>query len=178
MLSRYLIPFVVIVIILILLGIGLTMDPKLIPSVLIGKPAPEFTSPTVRNSKITLSKSDLQGKVVLFNVWASWCTACKEEHPIFMELARRKAVPIYGLNYKDRRKDALSWLQRLGDPYVASAHDFKGRVGIDWGVYGVPETFVVDRKGIIRYKHVGALNAKVVKQKIMPLVRRLRTEKP
>lgn len=177
MLSRYLIPFVVIVIILILLGIGLTMDPKLIPSVLIGKPAPEFTLPTVRNPKITLSKSDLQGKVVLFNVWASWCTACKEEHPIFMDLARRKAVPIYGLNYKDKRKDALSWLQQLGDPYTASAHDFKGRVGIDWGVYGVPETFVVDRKGIIRYKHIGAVNPKVLKQKILPLIRKLQAEK-
>ncbi|HEX19912.1 MAG TPA: DsbE family thiol:disulfide interchange protein [Acidiferrobacteraceae bacterium] len=178
MLSRYVIPLVITILILVLLGIGLTMDPKLIPSVLIGKPAPEFALPTVRNPKITLSKSDLQGKVVLFNVWASWCTACKEEHPIFMELARRKAVPIYGLNYKDKRKDALSWLRQLGDPYVASAHDANGRVGIDWGVYGVPETFVVDRKGIIRYKHVGALNAKVVEQKIMPLVRRLRTEKP
>ncbi|GMQ91780.1 MAG: DsbE family thiol:disulfide interchange protein [Gammaproteobacteria bacterium] len=178
MLSRYVIPLVITILILVLLGIGLTMDPKLIPSVLIGKPAPEFTLPTVRKPKITLSKSDLQGKVVLFNVWASWCTACKEEHPIFMELARRKAVPIYGLNYKDKRKDALLWLQRLGDPYVASAHDANGRVGIDWGVYGVPETFVVDRKGIIRYKHVGALNTKVVEQKIMPLVRRLRTEKP
>ena len=175
--TRYLIPFIIVILILVFLGIGLTLDPRLIPSPLIDKPAPEFTLPMLRNPKERLSKADLQGKVALFNVWASWCTACKDEHPVFMEIARRQLVPIYGLNYKDKRKDAISWLDRLGDPYVASGHDLKGRVGIDWGVYGVPETFVVDRKGIIRYKHVGAVTPKVLKQKILPLIRKLQAEK-
>ncbi len=175
--TRYSIPLIVVILILIFLGIGLTLDPSLIPSPLIDKPAPEFSLPRLRDPKKNLSNADLQGKVVLFNVWASWCTVCKEEHPVFMEIARRRLAPIYGLNYKDKRKDAISWLDQLGDPYVANGHDFKGRVGIDWGVYGVPETFIVDRKGIIRYKQIGAVTPKLLKQKILPLIRQLQAEK-
>lgn len=171
--ARFVVPLGVFLVLSVFFGIGLMLDPTLIPSPLIEKPAPEFTLPELRNPEATVSRSDLLGKVTLFNVWASWCTACKQEHPIFMELSRSGVVPIYGLNYKDKRTDAIAWLDRLGDPYVANAHDFKGRVGIDWGVYGVPETFVVDKQGVIRYKHVGPLDPKTVKEKILPLVKEL-----
>ncbi len=172
----YLVPVGVFVLLVVLLAVGLTLDPRLIPSPLINKPMPEFTLPNLRNPDATVSRADLLGKVLLFNVWASWCQACRQEHPLLMELARSGVVPIYGLNYKDKRPDALRWLDQLGDPYVAIAADADGRVGIEWGVYGVPETFVVDRKGIIRYKQIGALNKKLIQEKILPLVRQLQAE--
>ena len=174
---RYLIPLGVFVALVILLAVGLGLDPKLVPSPLIDKPIPDFTLPEVRAPEKMLSSADLRGKVSLFNVWASWCVSCREEHPLLVALSRSNSVTIYGLNYKDQRKDAIRWLDDLGDPYVASAHDLKGKVGIDFGVYGVPETFVIDRNGVIRYKHIGPIDQKALEQKIMPLVRELERPK-
>ncbi len=174
---RYLIPLGVFITLVILLAVGLGLDPKLVPSPLIDKPIPNFALPEVKAPDKTLSSSDLRGKVSLFNVWASWCVSCREEHPLLVALSRSNSVTIYGLNYKDRREDAIRWLDSLGDPYLASAHDLKGKVGIDFGVYGVPETFVIDRNGIIRYKHIGPIDQKALEQKIMPLVRELEQPK-
>lgn len=174
---RYLIPLGVFIALVILLAVGLGLDPKLVPSPLIDKPIPNFALPEVRAPEKMLSSADLRGKVSLFNVWASWCVSCREEHPLLVALSRNNSVTIYGLNYKDQREDAIRWLNDLGDPYVASAHDLKGKVGIDFGVYGVPETFVIDRNGIIRYKHIGPIDQKALEQKIMPLVRELEQPK-
>lgn len=170
---RYLLPLAVFLVLVIFLGIGLTLDPKEVPSPFIGKPAPAFALPQVADPAKTLSPVDLKGQVYLLNVWASWCVSCREEHPVLLELAKRQTVPIYGLNYKDEREDALAWLDRFGNPYAASAFDADGRVGIDWGVYGVPETFVVDKAGIIRHKQTGPLTREIVEQKLLPLIRQL-----
>jgi cytochrome c biogenesis protein CcmG/thiol:disulfide interchange protein DsbE len=164
------IPIAVFIIIAVALGIGLTLNPSEIPSALIGKPVPEFDLPPVEGRTLGLSTKDLQGEVSLVNVFASWCVACRAEHPLFMDLARRNVVPIHGLNYKDKPENASQWLDRLGDPYTRTGADLDGRVGIDWGVYGVPETFVVNRAGEIVYKHIGALTAKVFEEKIKPLI--------
>lgn len=174
--SRYLVGIAIFVVIMALLGVGLTLDPRRIPSPLIGKPMPPFELTTVHDPKLTLGKKDLIGKVSLLNIWASWCQACLQEHPVLMELARRGTVPIYGLNYKDKRMDAIAWLKKYGDPFVMSASDLNGRVGIEWGVYGVPETFIVDRKGIIRHKHIGPLSMEKLEEEILPLVRQLQAE--
>ncbi len=170
---RYGLPLLVFAGLAALLWQGLGRDPKLVPSPLVGRPAPAFALPTVRDPARTVSERDLRGRAALLNVWASWCTACRQEHPFLLRLAREEGVAIYGLNYKDRREDALRWLDRLGDPYVWSAQDRSGRVGIDWGVYGVPETFVLDAQGIIRYKHVGPLDEKVWRERIAPLLAQL-----
>ncbi len=175
---RYLVPLGLFVLLMILLGVGLTMNPRLLPSPLIGKPAPRFSLPHVKHPDRILSRNDLLGRVSLFNVWASWCQACRDEHPVLLRLARTGEVPIYGLNYRDRLENARRWLAELGDPYVASAFDGSGRTGIEWGVYGVPETYVLGRDGTIEYKHVGALTWATVTEEILPLVRRLRTVKP
>jgi cytochrome c biogenesis protein CcmG/thiol:disulfide interchange protein DsbE len=171
--SRYLFPLVALFPLLALLGIGLRHDPHLVPSPLIDKPAPAFELPELDDPDITLGKSDLLGQVTLLNVWASWCVACRLEHPLLLQLAKSGDVHIYGLNYKDERGAALNWLGRLGNPYKGNAFDEDGRVGIDFGVYGVPETFAVDDQGIIRYKHIGPLTEEVLARKILPLVRRL-----
>jgi cytochrome c biogenesis protein CcmG/thiol:disulfide interchange protein DsbE len=171
--NRYLVPLVVFFALLALLGIGLRYDPHLVPSPLIDKPAPAFALPQLHAPDTTLSKSDLLGQVTLLNVWASWCVACRDEHPVLLQLAKSGDVPIYGLDYKDERSAAVNWLDRLGNPYARNAFDADGRVGIDFGVYGVPETFVVDAHGIIRYKHIGPLTDEVLAQKILPLVKRL-----
>jgi len=148
-------------------------SPRDIPSPLIGKPVPAFDLPTVADPARKMSRDDLRGRVYLLNVWASWCVACREEHPFLVELTARKAVPIIGLNYKDKRDDALKWLAGMGDPYETSLVDQDGRVGINLGVYGVPETFVVDKQGIIRYKQIGPLTPEVWEQKIAPLIKTL-----
>lgn len=158
----------------VLLAIGLERNPRLIPSPLIGKPVPEFSLPPVKGRTLGLSSHDLRGEVSLVNVFASWCTACRLEHPLFMEMARQRVVPIHGLNYKDAPDDAAKWLDTLGDPYTRTGADLDGRVAIDWGVYGVPETFVVDREGRIAYKHIGPIDQRVLDEKIMPLIERLR----
>ena len=170
-LARYL-PLIVFAVIAVFLGIGLTMNPKDIPSPLIGKPAPEFTLPPVKGRTLGLATADLRGQVSIVNVFASWCVACREEHPIMMELAKGP-VPIMGLNYKDKPDDAQQWLDQLGDPYTRTGADINGRVAIDWGVYGVPETFIVDREGRIAYKHIGAMTPEILRDKIMPVIRKL-----
>ncbi|MFA5628036.1 MAG: DsbE family thiol:disulfide interchange protein [Thiohalomonadaceae bacterium] len=171
---RFILPLVVFTALIVLFAIGLNLNPREVPSPLIDKPAPSFDLPQVQQAELRLTRDALtQHPVSLLNVWASWCVACRQEHPFLMELARSKEVPIYGLNYKDERDDAVAWLQRFGDPYLVSGFDHDGRVGIDWGVYGVPETFIVDAQGTIRYKHIGPLSPQVWKEKLEPVVRQL-----
>jgi len=171
--KRFLIPLGIFIVIVVFLGIGLTLDPRRIPSPLIDKPAPAFALAQLSDPGKTLSQKDLLGQVWVLNVWASWCVACREEHPVLVEFARSKVVPIYGLNYKDKREDALAWLRQFGNPYVMSIVDDAGRTGIDYGVYGVPETFVIDKQGVIRYKNIGPVTPEILEAKILPLIRKL-----
>lgn len=173
---KFLIPLSVFALLLILLGVGLKLDPREVPSPFIGKPAPAFALPTVDAAEQTLSTDEFKGQVSLLNVWASWCVSCRQEHPLLLELSKTGPVPVYGLNYKDEREAAAAWLSRFGNPYKTSAFDADGKVGIDWGVYGVPETFVIDRKGIIRYKFTGPLTEEALEKKLLPLVRTLQAE--
>jgi cytochrome c biogenesis protein CcmG/thiol:disulfide interchange protein DsbE len=173
---KYLIPLVIFIVLGVFLAIGLKLNPTEIPSPFIGKPAPAFSAATLDNPQQQLTPADLQGKVWLFNVWASWCTSCRAEHPVLNEMAKQQAAPIVGLNYKDAREDALGWLNRLGNPYDVSVVDPEGRIGIDWGVYGVPETFVIDKKGIIRHKHTGPVTPETVQQTLLPLIAKLQAE--
>jgi len=145
-----------------------------IPSALIGKPVPQFALPAVKGRALALSGTDLIGEVSLVNVFASWCVACREEHPVFMQIRAENLVPIHGLNYKDRSDDAAKWLDTMGDPYTRTGADLNGRVAIDWGVYGVPETFVITKDGHIAHKHIGAVTPKDLEETILPLIRRLR----
>ena len=168
------IPLVLFVSIAVLLAIGLTLNPREVPSPLIGKPVPVFSLPPVLGRKLGLSDKDLEGDISVVNVFASWCVPCREEHPLIQRLA--KEVPVHGLNYKDRPEDAARWLDELGDPYTRTGADLNGRVGIDWGVYGVPETFVVDKHGMIRHKVIGAVTRKTLDEKVLPLVRKLQAE--
>lgn len=167
-------PLMLYIALAVLLGVGLTLNPREIPSPLIGKPVPEFSLPPVKGRLLGLSSADLKGEVSLVNVFASWCTACREEHPLLMELKEKGAVPIHGLNYKDKPDDAQKWLTELGDPYTRTGADITGRVGIDWGVYGVPETFVIDRDGRIAYKQIGQLTPQILQDKILPMINKLR----
>jgi cytochrome c biogenesis protein CcmG/thiol:disulfide interchange protein DsbE len=173
--TRYVVVGVFLVLV-VFLGIGLTLNPREVPSPLIGKPVPAFRLPTVHDPSQTLASDQLRDRVTLVNVWASWCVSCRQEHPLLVELARRGEVAIYGLNYKDTRPDALRWLASLGNPYVVSAYDEDGRVGIDWGVYGVPETFVIDRQGIIRHKHTGPITDEAWKERLWPLIQKLQPQ--
>jgi cytochrome c biogenesis protein CcmG, thiol:disulfide interchange protein DsbE len=159
------------------LGRGLSLNPREVPSPLIGKPAPAFNLPRLDDPSKTLGLDDLKGKVWVLNVWASWCVPCREEHPLLMDLAARRLVPIVGLNYKDKRDAATQFLTRLGNPYQMTLVDADGRVGIDWGVYGVPETFVIDGAGTVRFKHIGPLNPEVVATKLLPKLEELQREK-
>lgn len=156
--------------------IGLGRDPSVLPSTLIGKPVPDFTLPPVQGRTLGLSSSDLKGEVSLVNVFASWCVPCRLEHPLFLELARQNIVPLYGINYKDAPEDAAAWLDERGDPYTRTGADRNGRVSIDWGVYGVPETYVVGADGVIAHKHVGAITEQALSETILPLVARLRQQ--
>jgi cytochrome c biogenesis protein CcmG, thiol:disulfide interchange protein DsbE len=171
--SRFVIPLVLFVVLVVFLAIGLRHDPHEVPSPLINKPAPGFQLAQLSDPSKHFSAEEMRGKVWLLNVWASWCITCRDEHPLLLEYARSKAVPIYGLNYKDKREDALSWLGDLGDPYVLSVSDLDGRVGIDYGVYGAPETYLIDRDGIIRFKQVGPVTPDIWEQKIVPMVKDL-----
>jgi cytochrome c biogenesis protein CcmG/thiol:disulfide interchange protein DsbE len=170
---RYLIPLVLFLALVAFLAIGLGRDPREVPSPLINKPAPNFRLVQLKDPSRSFSSEEIRGKVWLLNVWASWCVACRDEHPMLLELARQKAVPIYGLNYKDKPTDAISWLNELGDPYVLSVSDLDGRVGIDYGVYGAPETFLIDRNGTIRFKHIGPITPEVWSKKMAPLLAEL-----
>jgi cytochrome c biogenesis protein CcmG/thiol:disulfide interchange protein DsbE len=174
----YLAPVAVFVVVAGFFAYGLTLNPSEIPSVLIGKPVPDFALPPVEGRTLGLSAGDLKGEVSLLNVFASWCTECRREHPLLMRLREDNIVPVHGLNYRDRPEDARDWLDGLGDPYTRTGADLDGRVAIDFGVYGVPETFVIDKSGRIAHKHIGAMNVGVLETKILPLVETLRQESP
>lgn len=170
---KFVIPLVLFLVLGVFLAMGLRHDPHEIPSPLINKPAPAFQLALLKDPSKTFSASELKGKVWVLNVWASWCFSCREEHPLLLQYARSGAVPIYGLNSKDKREDALSWLAELGDPYVLSVSDLDGRVGIDYGVYGAPETYLIDREGVIRYKHIGPVTPDIWESEILPWVKKL-----
>ena len=173
---RYLIPLGVFILLVALLAVGLTLNPREVPSPLIDRPAPAFSLPQLHKPELTFSQKDMQGQVWLLNVWASWCAACRDEHPVLVELAKSRVVPVVGLNYKDRPDDGKAWLKQFGDPYVLSVADGEGRVGIDFGVYGVPETFLIDKQGVIRYKQIGPVTGRVLEEKILPMVRTLQNQ--
>jgi cytochrome c biogenesis protein CcmG/thiol:disulfide interchange protein DsbE len=154
-------------------ALRLGTDPSLLPSPLIGRAVPGFSLPPVKGRQLGLASADLKGEASLVNVFASWCVACREEHPVLMQLRRTGTVPVHGLNYKDRPDDAASWLDTMGDPYSRTGADIDGRVGIDFGVYGVPETFVVDAEGRIAFKQIGPVTSEILDQTILPLVRKL-----
>ena len=171
--KKRLIPLAIFVVLVGFLLVGLRLDPREVPSPLIDKPAPAFTLKQLHEPEKTLGTTDLKGQVWLLNVWASWCVSCREEHPLLVELARSKIVPIVGLDYKDEPQAGKGWLQQFGNPYSVSVVDRDGAVGIDYGVYGVPETFVIDKQGTIRYKQIGPVTAEALEKKILPLVREL-----
>ncbi|MEY4737903.1 MAG: hypothetical protein RL302_2222 [Pseudomonadota bacterium] len=170
---RFLIPLAIFLTLVVFLGAGLSLDPKEVPSPLIGKPAPAFALTLLDNPEKTIRREDMLGKVWMLNVWASWCVACREEHPLLVAFSRKKLLPVYGLNYKDERMAGMKWLSSFGNPYDASLFDHDGRVGIDYGVYGVPETFIIDREGVVRFKQIGPVTEEVLRTKIEPLVRKL-----
>lgn len=174
--ARFLVPLGIFAALAVLLGVGLTMDPRTVPSPLIGKPVPRFELVQLKNPDARLSDADLRGRVSVVNVWGTWCAGCRQEHDTLLRLARTGEAPIFGLNWKDDRELALQWLRQLGDPYAATGFDQDGKVAIDWGVYGAPETFVIDAEGIIRYKHIGILTEQLLERDILPLVRRLKAE--
>ncbi|MDP3280667.1 MAG: DsbE family thiol:disulfide interchange protein [Nitrosomonas sp.] len=167
---RYLIPLVAFIVLAAFLLVGLTLNPRQVPSPLIDKPAPIFQLNHLHEPDRLMASNDNLGKVWLLNVWASWCVACRDEHPLLVQLANSGVVPIYGLNYKDERNTALQWLKRYGDPYTISIVDPDGRVGIDYGVYGVPETYVIDKKGIVRHKQIGPVTVDSLQKTIIPLI--------
>ena len=160
-------------VLIVLLAVGLTRNPREVPSPLVGKPAPAFELPKLADPAARFSPAEMKGKVWLLNVWASWCVACRDEHPVLVEFAKTRQTPLVGLNYKDPRDDALKWLARYGDPYLLSAADTAGRIGIDYGVYGVPETYVIDKAGVIRFKQIGPVTPAILAGKIVPLIREL-----
>jgi len=170
---RWSIPLAIFLVLIAFLYVGLSRDPREVPSPLIGKPAPAFALSQLHDPANTLANTDLKGKVWLLNVWASWCVSCRQEHPLLMQLAASNSVPIYGLDYKDKPDAGRAWLAQNGNPYAASVLDLDGRVGIDYGVYGVPETFLIDKEGVIRYKQIGPLTMESLKEKILPLAREL-----
>lgn len=171
--KKTLIPLGIFIVLVIFLAIGLTRDPREIPSPLIGKPAPMFTAPKLHEPDQEFSAKDMLGQVWLLNTWASWCVACRQEHPILMEFAKTNTLPIVGLDYKDKNEDGLKWLARFGNPYTQTITDKDGRIGIDFGLYGVPESFLIDKTGVIRYKQIGPVTEEALRDKIVPLIREL-----
>lgn len=170
---KFILPLVLFIVLVGFLAIGLSRDPREIPSPLVGKPAPAFVLPTLSDPRRNFNSEEMRGKVWLLNGWASWCAACQDEHALLLQLSRSGLVPIYGLDYKDERPNAQAWLDQFGNPYTLVLSDTDGRVGIDYGIYGVPETFVIDRDGIIRYKHTGPITEEALQKKIIPLVKEL-----
>jgi cytochrome c biogenesis protein CcmG/thiol:disulfide interchange protein DsbE len=170
---RYLLPLGVFIALVALLGVGLGLNPREVPSPLVGKPLPEFRLELLRDPQKFISRADITGRPILLNAWATWCVECRREHPVLLEIARQGNIPIYGLNYKDQRSDALQWLAQLGDPYVASGFDGDGRIGIDMGVYGLPETFLVDANGMIVHKHIGPISREIWANDFVPIIKRL-----
>lgn len=172
--AKFLIPLILFVILVGFLAVGLSRDPQEIPSPLIGKQAPAFELPQLGDPQKTFSPESMKGAPWILNVWASWCVACREEHPVLVELGKQDVAPIIGLDYKDKRDDALAMLARQGNPYLLSAFDANGRVGIDYGVYGVPETYIIDKAGVIRFKHIGPITMELLNKKIIPLLGELK----
>lgn len=170
---KFLIPLIIFFVMVAFLWKGLSLKPREVPSPLINKAAPSFKLSQLDNFQLSFAPEEMLGKVWLLNVWASWCVACRAEHPVLLEMARRGDVLLYGLNYKDAPKDAKQWLRQQGNPYKLSAVDYDGRVGINYGVYGVPETFVIDKQGIIRHKVIGPVTRKLLLEEVMPLVKEL-----
>ncbi|MDD4913556.1 MAG: DsbE family thiol:disulfide interchange protein [Methylococcales bacterium] len=175
---KYLLPLFLFGVLAAFLAAGLKLNPREIPSPLLDKPAPAFALPVLGAADKTLSNADLKGRVWLLNVWASWCVSCRDEHSLLLEFARRQAAPLIGLNYKDEATAAGYWLEKHGNPYTASIMDIDGRTGIDYGVYGVPETFVIDRRGLIRHKHTGPLTEADLDNVFLPLIEKLQAENP
>jgi len=173
---KYLAPLVLFIVMAVFLALGLNLNPRDIPSPLINQPAPDFSLPVLGQPGRSLTKHALMGDVWIFNVWASWCGSCRIEHPIFNQLAKKKLVTLVGLNYKDEPEAAKQWLAQLGNPYDISVMDQEGRTGIDYGVYGVPETFIIDKKGIIRYKHTGPVEVNDMQNILIPLIKQLQAE--
>ena len=170
---RFIVPLALFLLLAVFLWRGLRLDPHEVPSPLVDKPAPGFALTRLDDASRTIRRDDMLGKVWMLNVWASWCVACREEHPTLVAFARTHEVPIFGLNYKDTRRQGLEWLTRLGDPYETSLFDDTGRVGMDFGVYGVPETFVIDKRGVIRFKLIGPLTPEAIETRIRPLLKEL-----
>ena len=171
---RYFLPLAVFVGLLWFLYTGLSLNPREIPSALINKPTPSFELAQLHSPDKKLGNADMKGKVWLLNVWGSWCVSCRYEHPFLNQLAKEQVVPIIGLNWKDKPEDAKAWLAKFGDPYMVSVSDLDGRTAIDFGVYGAPETFVIDATGMIRYKHTGPIDATVLREKLLPVIRELK----
>ena len=172
--AKALIPLVLFAVLVGFLAVGLRLDPREVPSPLVNKPAPAFKIAQLEQPELQFSPEDLKGKVWMLNVWASWCVACRQEHPVLMDFARAQIAPLIGLDYKDQRKDALGVLKRSGNPYDITAFDADGRVGIDYGVYGVPESYVIDKAGVIRYKHIGPITTEALQKTIIPLIKELK----
>lgn len=168
--TRYLAPLIVVAAMLPIFLIGLKRDPSEVPSPLINKPAPQFELPALHHPDRSVGSADYAGRMALLNVWATWCVGCRQEHDYLMRLARESDIPIYGLNWRDNRDKALLWLEQLGDPYVASAYDEDGRVGIDWGVYGAPETFLISPEGMVLHKHISPMTEKIWQQEFLPRI--------
>ncbi len=168
--SRYLAPLLAFAALILVFVIGLTLDPRKLPSPFLLKPAPEFELPSLHEPERRVGSADYRGRMALVNVWATWCVGCRQEHEFLMRLAARNSIDIYGINWRDNRPDALRWLEQLGDPYVFSAFDEDARVGIDWGVYGAPETFLVSVDGIVLYKHLGPLDESAWQRDFVPLI--------
>jgi cytochrome c biogenesis protein CcmG, thiol:disulfide interchange protein DsbE len=174
--AKFLIPLALFGVLVAFLAVGLTRDPREVPSPLVNKAAPAFKVPQLIKADEVFSPADLKGQVWMLNVWASWCVACRSEHPLLVEIAREKVVPLIGLDYKDQRADGLKFLSQFGDPYNLSAFDADGRVGIDYGVYGVPETFIIDKQGVIRHKQIGPITPESLQKTILPLLAQLKKE--
>jgi cytochrome c biogenesis protein CcmG/thiol:disulfide interchange protein DsbE len=170
---RYIIPLAIFAALVAFFAVGLTRDPREVPSPLIDKPAPQFQLARLHEPAQVFTPEEMKGKVWLLNVWASWCVSCRVEHPLLVEMSKKNLAPIVGLNYKDKRDDGLQWLEKFGNPYTLSAFDVEGKVGIDYGVYGVPETFVIDKQGVIRYKQIGPITPEALDKTLIPLIRKL-----
>ena len=167
---RFILPFVAFVLLIVVFSFGLFNDPRKLPSPFLGEQAPTFQLPSLTEPGKIVGSADYAGKFALVNVWATWCGGCRQEHPFLLELQRTGAIPIYGLNWRDTRPEALSWIRQLGDPYEFSAFDEDGRVGIDWGVYGAPETFLINADGIVLHKHLGPLTRGAWQSDFVPLI--------
>ncbi|MGI9271401.1 MAG: DsbE family thiol:disulfide interchange protein [Woeseiaceae bacterium] len=168
--SKFLLPLVAFIVLVGVFVVGLTMDPSRIPSPLLENPAPEYALPSLRDPNVMVGSASYENKMALVNIWATWCPGCRQEHDFLLELAGEGVVPIFGLNWRDNRRDALQWLEVLGDPCIASAYDVDGRVGIDWGAYGAPETFLVNKNGIVIHKHIAPLTREIWERDFVPLI--------